>query len=790
MKEVSLSIKDLLGDDKKLTFLVGAGCSIDPPSCLADGFKMMKSIINYTCDQSEIENVLDFLNSGKLRFEALVEIIRDHLDNNLKIIDYYNQCNKPNIQHFYLANMIKKGQFVMTTNFDFLIEYALLNLDINKNDIIIVITDSDFKQYYDPNVLINQGKKPLYKIHGSTTNIIKEEDTRKYLITTIQDFGSNKEGLNIFQVEPFKRPLFDNISKNRSIVVLGYSGSDDFDIVPTLKVLKNVKNVIWINFVRDDKGIEKIYEIEKDISSTSNNRDKVNQILLDIRRMSNSEHVYRVDTNTSRMIKELIDFKPNLSSENFTLNPMDWLKNNIEIANEISKFYIPYKIFFNSDRYDDALRCANKMLNAAKRLHDQSAESLASNGIGEIYRKKGNYTEALKYYKDALKINEKIKDLPAKAINYINIAAIYTIRGNYRESLNLLEEALKINEELGNLKQKATCLNNISEIYFLEGKHSEALKLLEESLKINEELGNLKAKAALLNNIGEVYRAQRRYNNALKHYRDAIQIFEQIESLRGNLSSLSNMGKIFYLQGKYVEAMNIFEDILNNSIILGDLSRKAIAHNYIGMIYQVGGYYSKALNHYNNALKIFKQDDLLEKSKCLNNIGSIYKIQGLYSEALKQYEEALIIVNKLGNVEEKSTTLNNIGDVYLGLKDYSKALKMFEDALKLTEKLEYQAEKAFILNNLGTYYFNKTKYNKALDLFKEALNIASEYDNQKLKVTILGNIGTIYFKKGKSKVALNSFEEALQILNNLGLGTSNEATQFRDNIQFVKNHLK
>jgi hypothetical protein len=100
MKEVNLSIKDLLGDDKKLTFLVGAGCSIDPPSCLADGFKMMKSIIEYTCDQSEIESVLDFLNTGKFRFETLVEIIRDHLDNDLKIIDYYSQCNKPNIQHF------------------------------------------------------------------------------------------------------------------------------------------------------------------------------------------------------------------------------------------------------------------------------------------------------------------------------------------------------------------------------------------------------------------------------------------------------------------------------------------------------------------------------------------------------------------------------------------------------------------------------------------------------------------------------------------------------------------
>lgn len=43
--------------------------------------------------------------------------------------------------------MIKKGHFVMTTNFDFLIEYALLQSNIEKKDIIPVITKQDFENY-------------------------------------------------------------------------------------------------------------------------------------------------------------------------------------------------------------------------------------------------------------------------------------------------------------------------------------------------------------------------------------------------------------------------------------------------------------------------------------------------------------------------------------------------------------------------------------------------------------------------------------------------------------------
>ena len=242
MTLTNLKIKDLINDDAKLTFLVGAGCSVDAPSCLSDGRAAIKAIINYTCAKSEVEKILKLKN---LRFEQLVEIIRDRLDPKLKFIDYYGQCDKPNMQHFFLAKMINKGHFVMTVNFDFLIEHALLQSSVKKNKIRVVITKDDFKTNDNPSILFDEGIYALFKIHGSTKNVIKDEETRDSLVATIQAFGSGKEGESVFQLEPFKRPLFDNISNNRSLVIMGYSGSDDFDIVPTLKRLKNIYHYFY-----------------------------------------------------------------------------------------------------------------------------------------------------------------------------------------------------------------------------------------------------------------------------------------------------------------------------------------------------------------------------------------------------------------------------------------------------------------------------------------------------------------------------------------------------------------
>jgi len=539
MKLTNLIIKDLFTDGTKLTFLIGAGCSVDPPSCLPAGHPMMKAMINYTCAESEREKILKL---KELRFEQLVEIIRGSLDHELKIIDYYGQCDKPNLQHFFLAAMIKKGHFVMTTNFDFLIEYALLQSGVPKNEIIPIITKQDFEIYNNPNELLNEGKKTIYKIHGSTKNIITELDTRDSLVATIQALGSGKEDENVFQVEPFKRLVFDNISSNRTFIIIGYSGSDDFDIIPTLKVLKNLKNIVWINYIQDDGGIEKIYEINETDFEKIKSSGKVNQILFDIYRMHNANHVYRVDANTRNLISRITDIKLNTSLEPFSITPMDWFEDNIKPSSQILQYFIPFKIYYDFHKYKDAMRCIKKILHIAEKRGDQSWKSTALNNIGRILKVKGELDESLRCYRESLTIAEQLGDLRGKAIRLNNIGCVIEDQGKLYEALTNYQEALAIAEQLGDLRVKIATLNNIGRIMKDQGELDKLLTHYQEALTITEQLGDLRLKADSFNNLGTILHGKGKVGEALMYFRNSLEINEQIGDLRNKATNFNNIG--------------------------------------------------------------------------------------------------------------------------------------------------------------------------------------------------------------------------------------------------------
>jgi len=578
MKLTNLKVNDIFNTNGKITFLVGAGCSINSPSCLPAGYAMMETIIDHACDKSESEGILKLIKLGELRFETLVEIIRDQLDKKLVLIDYYGICDKPNIQHFFLAEMIKRGEFVMTTNFDHLIEYALNQSGVPIEEIIPVITKEDFEIFADPYEQLNRGKKTVYKVHGSPKNIITRKHTKDSLIATIQAFGSNKEGENVFQLEPFKQPLFENITKERSLAIIGYSGSDDFDIVPTLKILKQIQNVIWINYTQDiEMGKEQIYEIDNHTSQSLNNLDlnlrKVVQILSEIWETKNADHVYLININTTKLAEGLIDSKPTLSSENFSLQPKDYLNKIYPDVIDQIKYYIPYKIYIEIDMYDNALRCLKKLKRVAEDTGDPMWKTNALNNIGELYTSQRKYTDALKTLEEALKIAKELggkAGLKIKSAIYNNLALVYTSKNDYPGALNLYKDAARINRQLGDLDGTVFNLNNVAEIYRIQERFPESLKYYQESLKIAEQLGNIHLKSSILNNLGLVYASQRKYSEALKRYEEALKISEQLGSRSLNLRCLLNIGTMIQSQGKYQEASKLFNEALRIAEQIGD----------------------------------------------------------------------------------------------------------------------------------------------------------------------------------------------------------------------------
>ncbi|MFX0001027.1 MAG: SIR2 family protein, partial [Candidatus Hermodarchaeota archaeon] len=392
MKQTNLKIKDLFGNEEKLTFLIGAGCSVDSPSSVPDGNRIKKELINYFCAESEIENILKIED---LKLEQLINIIYSNLDEDLKIVDYFGLFTKPNLQHFFLADCLRKGHFIMTTNFDFLIENALIKLNIPSNKIIPVITMEDFENYSNPTELFKHGFKAIYKIHSSAKNIITGEETRSSFMKTIKTLGLNKSGKSIYQIEPFKRILLDNICEGRSLIIMGYSGINDFDIMPTIKAIKNLKELIWINHSESiQPGSEIIYEI---ISGKSQSFPKINKDLIliaeklhEISRFSNKNKIYLINANTANIVEELIQVKVKLSSEILSLNIKDWFKENIKSPSVFEKISIASRIYYDFGLFSDALRCSEIMIRLTTLADVESWKLMAEEAIYKsfIYQRK------------------------------------------------------------------------------------------------------------------------------------------------------------------------------------------------------------------------------------------------------------------------------------------------------------------------------------------------------------------------------------------------------------------
>src|SRR5882672_3057921 len=122
------TLQAIIERDQKLSFLVGSGVSVDPPSGLPTGYAFTKILLANLLPeelQTRIPRLLDLEVNDKrfLRFEKLMQLVQV-FDADLRVLDPVGRCNRPNANHVALARLIRSGHSVFTTNFDSLVEYA------------------------------------------------------------------------------------------------------------------------------------------------------------------------------------------------------------------------------------------------------------------------------------------------------------------------------------------------------------------------------------------------------------------------------------------------------------------------------------------------------------------------------------------------------------------------------------------------------------------------------------------------------------------------------------------
>jgi len=562
-----LDLREILRTNKNLTFLVGAGCSTETPSCLAGGQKMMEAIVKFSCIDSEIENILKLVKNNSIRFEALIDIIQNNYDYDLNIIDYYDQCKNPNIQHFYFAEMIKKGNFVMTVNFDTLIEQALQLSRLKSEYLIPVITKDDFLKYYDPKDIFRKGKFPVYKVHGSVKNIITEEQTKNTIISTVGTLGKIQKGWGEFLIEPFKRWLFRNITKNRILVIIGYSGSDDFDIVPTLRKLKDIKKLLWINYVNTTSSEIKIQDLMRE--NTDSVKDNLDEILESIKEAGNIKQIYRIDVNTTQLISEIFNKKLDIPDSCVNDNLDAWLRNKFGEIEIYKKTYITHQIYVMVNDFSKVLNIAKKLLLTSWELMDSKMTITSFHSIGTCYYDLGILNRAKKYEEKALLLAKNNWDNKiTKAMIYNGLGIIQRRMHNYDEAIINFKLGLNICEEVGNDSDKAIYLNHIVDCLILLKNLTEAMKKLKRAKRLDKKSGSLRGKGYRLNNMARIHWINKNFSKAIDLLMKSLHIAKGLKDKRNIVERTINIGNVYSEQNNlymavkyYLKSLNLIDQI-------------------------------------------------------------------------------------------------------------------------------------------------------------------------------------------------------------------------------------
>ena len=219
-----------------IVFLCGAGISISPPSSLPTVRFFVESILKEcNADQESIEKVLSRLYETNIRFEGLIDEIRKYSDPNLRVGDLFSSSSYNKI-HSFLSHAIKEGANVITTNFDNCIENSNFEWFTSESCNNRIVYDGD-----DLNTDMEISNNALYKVHGSTSLFDKDS---KHLVITLTSLAKTNNG---FLLLPCWRKTLLSLLKNKVLVVMGYSCSDDFDITPILKDAE-IRNILWLNY--------------------------------------------------------------------------------------------------------------------------------------------------------------------------------------------------------------------------------------------------------------------------------------------------------------------------------------------------------------------------------------------------------------------------------------------------------------------------------------------------------------------------------------------------------------
>jgi tetratricopeptide (TPR) repeat protein len=548
-----------------------------------------------------------------LPFEAFMETILENTD--ISTILEIFQNGEPNTNHILLAKLAKKGYLktIFTTNFDLLLEKALQKEGLKEN--------VDFKRYYNEKQFSridfnkSDDKIAIFKIHGS----IDDRDSIRATMKAVASKTLSDKRMHVI------RYLFST-GKQKKVLVLGYSCSDEFDIIPQIQSIgENQKEIIFVEHPKKEEEIEIEDEIGIEDIKTK-----------DIKNPFKTFPGKRIYCNTDDFIRELWNsLKETIGEYEFVKSEVNW------------KMYL--------DGW-------------AKGLKEYIKYFIASS----IFYKISNFRKAIEYCEKASEIAKETGDKEGEAASYVNIGIAFR-SFDPKKAIECHERALEIFREVRDKVRESTCYANLGIAYDSLGKNKKAIEYHGKALEIAKETGDTEGEAASYVNLGIAFRNSKK---AIEHYKGALKIFKEIGDKARESTCYVNLGIAYNYESlrEPKRAIEYYEKALKIKKEIGDREGESICYANLGIAYDSLRKPKRAIEYYEKALKIKKEiGDKEGESIGYMNLGIVYMSSEDPKKAIEYFLKAERILEKTGQIHFLKIVYNNLALAYEKIGDNEKA---------------------------------------------------------------------------------------------------------------------
>lgn len=634
-------VKEAFTSGPKMVFFVGAGISI-PSGVKSFGEFNERDIRSITDEKLRCKEYI--ILSEEVRPEVMLQIgiheLGPEIIESLEMFIGY----KPNSNHFFLAEMLRRGNWVFTTNQENLIEEACRLKEVEFKKCYIDSHFENFEQYLSKPKDIPGGY--IFKLHGTIEENKKGKERFDSIRIALEQVG---QGLS-----KHRRKVFKYFLENYDFCFMGYSCQDDFSIYPVLLNMKSDKTVFWFKYAEGEeiKSLTK-EEIEEEIKREKEKKpwkgEKRNWEIINVNEfLLRRSKFFKFIGDSNEFVKNLrqslgINTTTNsIAKEHEDISFAQWCKD----LREFERNMFIGRLFEQVGEWGKASQCYERAEKEAKREGNKKEELIVKQRIAGIYYKRTELkkeNEAIEIYKECIDIAKKeLKDDFAVAnlkFDIINVER--RLRAYLAEPKKWAEEVKKELKIIENkdVKSYARCLNVVG-LAHLRGSEDDIKAGLDHCLKskkIKEKIGDKDGEAESENAIGLLLIAQgkqlaqqdrilaeEKIKNGIKHLEKAIDIRIKYGFYRGCAQSSRNMGdacrELMNLAQNEEEKYHYFqkaEESYEASIDYLDLFKPR------GFIGEVLNWKQRIAGLYRDFSKLISNTK--QKKSCISKIISVYE---------------------------------------------------------------------------------------------------------------------------------------------------------------------